>query len=97
VSTGAVSSAEQGGEREGEREGGPVWAAMVCSNLWRSAHDDLHARIWCVILSSSLLAVHVTKGVGVLLLELIMLDKLCKLSFPEDESFLQFHTLERRR
>ena len=39
----------------------------VYTCLRRGAHDDLHARVWRVVLPGPFLAVHVSEAVGVAL------------------------------
>jgi hypothetical protein len=77
-------------ERERQRERGhvadsPIWTAMVCPNFRWCSHNNLHARVGCVILPRSLLAIHVTEAVGVLFEELVVWNNLRKLTFPEHE------------
>jgi hypothetical protein len=63
----------------------PIWTAMVCPNFRWCSHNNLHARVGCVILPRSLLAIHVTEAVGVLFEELVVWNNLRKLTFPEHE------------
>ena len=66
---------------------------MVRPWLWRSAHNDLHARIGRVVLACALLSVHMAERVRVLLRELVVLDQAGELVLPEHHRVLQFHTL----
>jgi len=63
------------------------------ASLWGRAHNNLHAAIGCVVLSSAFFTVHVAKGVRVGLDELIVGNELGEVGLPELLRALQVETL----
>ena len=68
-----------------------VGTAVETANLGWRAHDDLHTAVGGVVLAGTLLSVHVTKRIGVVLLELIVRGHLAEGEFEESGCVLQLH------
>ena len=60
-----------------------VGAPMECPRFRRSAHDDLHTRVRCVVLPRTLLTVHVSKTVGIFFDKVVVGHDLGEVHLPK--------------
>ncbi len=66
---------------------------MICSRLWRIAHDDLHAGVRRVVLASTFFAKHVSEAVTVALHELVVGHDLGEVALHELDGSVQIQAL----